>query len=245
VRRWRLKKLYQEGVSISEMSRSLGYDRKTIRKAIHSQEVGGQLNQGEKRKTSKLDPFKPYIEQRMRFGVLNAERILREIREQGYTGGITILREFMKPLRPVVSTKATVRFETGPGEQAQIDLGAFPYLDLEGKRRTVWCFAMVLSRMLYLEFIKTANQLHILRSLRHALEFFGGVPSEILSDNCSPLVLHNDGQGRVEWQGRLFGLCQVLRLCSKGLQALPQQDQGQDRAPHWIHSAKFLARGVL
>ena len=70
-----IKKLYQEGVSISELSRHLGYDRKTIRKAIRSQEVESKLNQGEKRKTSKLDPFKPYIEQRMRFGVLNAERI--------------------------------------------------------------------------------------------------------------------------------------------------------------------------
>lgn len=84
-----IKKLYQEGVSISELSRRLGYDRKTIRKAIRSQEDGNKQNQGVRSKTSKLDPYKPYIEQRMRFGVLNAERILREIREQGYTGGIT------------------------------------------------------------------------------------------------------------------------------------------------------------
>ncbi|WP_236011506.1 hypothetical protein [Alicyclobacillus fructus] len=68
-----------------------------------------------------------YVKQRMQLGVLNAERILREIREQGYTGGITVLREFMKPLRPVVSAKATERFESDPGEQAQIDVG-FPLL---------------------------------------------------------------------------------------------------------------------
>jgi transposase len=104
----------------------------------------------------------------MRIGVLNAERIFREIREQGYTGGITVLREFMRPYRPVVSAKATVRFETAPGEQAQIDLGAFPYTDPLGQRRKVWCFAMVLaySRMLYLEFIRAADQLHILQALR-------------------------------------------------------------------------------
>lgn len=228
-----IKKLYQEGVSISELSRRLGYDRKTIRKAIRSQEDGNKQNQGVRSKTSKLDPYKPYIEQRMRFGVLNAERILREIREQGYTGGITILREFMKPLRPVVSAKATVRFETGPGEQAQIDLGAFPYLDLEGKRRKIWCFAMVLSysRMLYLEFIKTANQLHILRALRHALEFFGGVPSEILSDNCSPLVLHNDGQGRVEWQPAYLDFAKYYGFVPRACKPYRSRTKGKIERP--------------
>ncbi len=104
-------------MSISELSCRLGYDRKTIRKAIRSQEVGSQLNQGEKRKTSKLDPFKPYIELRTRFGVLNAERILRE---KGYTCGITILRELMKPLRSMVSAKATARFETSSGAESKI-----------------------------------------------------------------------------------------------------------------------------
>lgn len=31
----------------------------------------------------------------------------------------------------------------------------------------------------------------VLCALRHAFEFFGGVPGTILSDNCSPLVLRN------------------------------------------------------
>jgi transposase len=136
-----VKKLYQEGVSISELSRRFGHDRKTIRKAIREQEQEQthveKRNRGRKVKGYKLEPFKSYIEQRMRIGVLNAERIFREIREQGYTGGITVLREFMHPLRPVVSAKATVRFEAAPGEQSQIDLGAFPYCDTQGNRRTV------------------------------------------------------------------------------------------------------------
>ncbi len=84
-------------------------------------------------------------------GILQAESVLREIREQGYAGGIPVLRELMHPLRPVVAAAATVRWETAPGEQAQIHFGAFPYGDRHGQRRTVWGFAMVLaySRMLY------------------------------------------------------------------------------------------------
>jgi transposase len=169
-----IRQLYEAGVSISELARRFGHDRKTIRTALTSSPEGKQdarASRAERKKGSKLEPYKDYVKQRMQLGVLNGERILREIREQGYTGGITVLREFMKPLRPVVSTKATERFETEPGEQAQIDLGAFSYYDSHGHLRTVWAFALVLaySRMIYVEFIKAADQLHILKALRHAL----------------------------------------------------------------------------
>jgi len=79
-------------------------------------------------------------------------------------------------------------------------MGAFPYLDPQGHRRKGWCFAMVLaySRMLYLEFIRAADQRHILQALQNALEFFGGVRKVMLSDNRSPLVVANDGHGHIE-----------------------------------------------
>jgi len=57
----------------------------------------------------------------MEEGCLNANVIFDEIKAQGYTGGKTILRTFMQPHRPAVLTKATVRFETSPGHQAQVD----------------------------------------------------------------------------------------------------------------------------
>ncbi|WP_026963121.1 IS21 family transposase [Alicyclobacillus herbarius] len=232
-----IRKLYEEGVSISELSRRFGHDRKTIRKAIREQEQEQtgmeKRNRGRKVKGYKLEPFKSYIEQRMRIGVLNAERIFREIREQGYTGGITVLREFMRPLRPVVSAKATVRFETPPGQQAQIDLGAFPYCDTQGNRRTVWCFAMVLaySRMLYLEFIKAADQLHILRALRNALEFFSGVPQTVLSDNCSPLVVSNDGRGQVDWQPAYVDFAKYYGFVPKACKPYRSRTKGKIERP--------------
>ncbi len=158
---------------------------------------------------------------------------MREIREQDYTGGITVLREFVKPLRSVVSTKATERFETEPGEQAQIDLGAFSYYDSRGHRRTVWAFAMVLaySRMLYVEFIKAADQLHILQVLRHALEFFGGVPRVILSDNCSPLVVANDVQGHVERQPAYLDFAKFYGFVPKACRPYRSRTKGRVERP--------------
>ncbi|MEW5866608.1 MAG: IS21 family transposase [Bacillota bacterium] len=213
------RKLFESGVTITEIASRLGHDRKTIRRCLSGDHppVADRRHGG--RVGSVLDPYKSYILQRMDFGVLNAVRLFREIRPMGYEGGLTTLRDFMRPHRPLAQAKVTRRFETPPGKQAQIDLGAFRYLASDEKVRTVYCFAMVLSfsRMLYVEFIERADQMGILTAMRRAFEFFGGVCEEILSDNCSPLVLSNDGEGNVVWQeayldfARHFGF--IPRAC--------------------------------
>lgn len=208
-----IKRAYREGVSISELARKTGHDRKTIRKIVTAKEEPEQaLNgaaPGGHRRVSKLDPFKDYVLERMKAGVSNAARLLREIRDRGYQGEISTLRNFMRPYRPALANKATVRFETPLGQQAQVDLGMFKYLDIHKIVATVYCFAMTLcySRLLYLEFIARADMLHILRAFRNALEFFGGVPREVLSDNCSTLVISNDQDG-VRWQPMYLRFCE-------------------------------------
>ncbi|MDQ0191474.1 IS21 family transposase [Alicyclobacillus cycloheptanicus] len=182
---------------------------------------------------SKLDPFKPYIQEQMQKGVLNAVRLLRDLRAQGYTGEVTILREYMRPLRPVVKAVATVRFETDPGKQAQIDLGEFPYIGLDQKRHKAICFVMVLSysRMLYLEYIRGSDQLSILQALRNALEYFGGVPVTILSDNCKPLVLSNDGQGNVEFTPEYLDFAKYYGFLPKACKPYRSRTKGKIERP--------------
>ncbi|UFJ41315.1 hypothetical protein LOK74_01905 [Brevibacillus humidisoli] len=75
-------------------------------------------NTNDVKKTSILDPYKSYIKARMEEGYLNAVVLFDEIKAQGYPGQIRLLRSFMEPLRPVVSTKATLRYETASGKQA-------------------------------------------------------------------------------------------------------------------------------
>lgn len=113
----------QGGMSITQIAEELGRDRKTIRKC---------LNEGPpadyKRtvvKPRKLDPFKDYVRQRMDEGCFNANVLLDKIRAMGYNGGATMLRVFMKPLRPQTQSKVTERFEIRPGQQAQVDWGPF------------------------------------------------------------------------------------------------------------------------
>jgi len=216
-----------------EMLQRTGHDRKTIRKVVTDKEL--VLVPGEPQgatRDSKLDPYKGYVLECMEAGVLNAVRLLREIQQRGYQGGISILRDFMRPYRPPLVGKATCRFETAPGQQAQLDLGVFKYLDMNKMVATVYCFAMTLcySRMLYLEFIPRADQLHILRALRNALEFFGGVPAEVLSDRCSSLVLCQEEDG-VRWQPGYLRFCEYYGFTPRACRPYRSRTKGKIERP--------------
>jgi len=129
------------GMTITQISKELGRDRKTIRKWLKESEARSY-----KRKSISsgvLEPFKNYIRGRMQEGCLNAIVLWDEIKQQGYSGGITTLRQFMQPLRPTVISKATERFETLPGKQAQVDWGTFR-VDWMDEKKRVYAFVMIL-----------------------------------------------------------------------------------------------------
>lgn len=85
-----IRSLYREGLSISEIARRTGHDRKTVRKTVRSD--GRPAYKPRAKVPSKLDPYKDYVTNRMEAGVTNAVKIAREIRAAGYEGGITIVR---------------------------------------------------------------------------------------------------------------------------------------------------------
>ncbi|WP_340700996.1 helix-turn-helix domain-containing protein [Brevibacillus borstelensis] len=137
-----IKDMRQRGMNITQIADSLGRDRKTIRKWLKKDEPSKY--QRSVKKTSILDPFKPYIKARMEEGCFNAVVLFDEIKAQGYPGQIRLLRSFMEPLRPVVKTKATLRYETAPGKQAQVDWGHFK-VEWNGGYKRLYAFVMVLS----------------------------------------------------------------------------------------------------
>ncbi|MGE5560603.1 MAG: IS21 family transposase [Chloroflexota bacterium] len=190
-----IHELHAQGHSIREIARRTGLARNTIAKALRQRDFVRYKPRPQV--TSKLDPFKPYILQQIALGVTNCERLLREIRLQGYDGGHSILRDFVQPLRPPKRPLATVRFETKPGEQAQVDFGVFVY-DEEGRRSRYHAFIMVLSysRMTYVEFVERQDLSTLIRCHVHAFETLG-IAETILYDNLKPVVLGRDEAGRV------------------------------------------------
>ena len=76
----------REGLSIRAISELTGYDRKTIRKYLLAP-VARPVYRARPAGVSKLEAFKPYLEQRLQAGVWNAQVLLRELRTRNYTGG--------------------------------------------------------------------------------------------------------------------------------------------------------------
>nr|WP_275051288.1 IS21 family transposase [Brevibacillus agri] len=191
----------QKGMNITQIAEETGRDRKTIRKWLQKNEP--ESYRLRKPRVSKLEPFKWYIRARMAEGCINARIIYDEIKERGYTGKDTILRDFMKPLRPQFRAKATERYETLPGQQAQVDWGHFR-VAYGGKQKRVYAFVMVLgySRMMYVEFTEDEKLETLMGCHVRAMQYFGGVPQNCLYDNMKTVVIGQDDKGQVIWNER-------------------------------------------
>ena len=101
--------------------------------------------------------------------------LLRELRARGYQGSYTILVEYVRPRRRGRQPEATMRFETAPGEQAQVDWGSLPYVGEDGKRRRVWVFVMTMgwSRACYVELVRRADTAAFIQCHANAFEYLG------------------------------------------------------------------------
>jgi transposase len=196
-----IHEMRKRGMNITQIAEELGRDRKTIRKWLQQSEPAPYQRQVTR--PSKLDPFKNYIRQRMQEGCLNAVVIYDEIRAKGYMGGLTILRSFMQLLRPTVIQKVTVRFETPPGHQAQVDWGRFK-VDWDGTHKRIYAFVMVLgySRMMYVEFTEEVKLDTLIGCHLRAFEYFGGRSEVVLYDNMKTIVTGFDERGHAIWNER-------------------------------------------
>ena len=149
--------LHRQGLKVAAIARQLGVDRKTVRKYI-SRGLEPPTYGPRPRRQKSTDPFLPYLRERLvAFPGLTAVRLWREMRERGYAGGYTAVKRAVRDIRPEPITPFEVRFETPPGEQAQVDLARFEveFTDEPGVTRIVWLFSMVLgySRLIWARFI--------------------------------------------------------------------------------------------
>lgn len=221
-----IRELARQGLSITEIARRVGCDRKTVRKHLAYPEQ--PRYQARPPKPSKLDPFKPYLDQRLERGVFNCEVLYRELCERGYDGKKTILRDYVSPYRLAARHQASVRFETPPGQQGQVDWGHFGTLWHQGRQRRLYCFALTLgySRAMYAEFTLSSAMPDFLRCHINAFTYLGGVPEHLLHDNQKTVVHVHDPGGAHHWNTQYLDfadhygfwprLCRPYRAQTKG-----------------------------
>jgi transposase len=222
-----IKDLSQRGLSISMIAEVTGYNRRTVRKVVN-----GPLSvPAKKRKPrkSKLDPFVPYLLKRIQEGVLNCSKLYDELKKQGYQGGRSLVKNFVQPHREAQRQVATVRFETEPGEQAQVDWGHFGFIEHRGVRRKLYVFVMTLgwSSAMYIEFTVSADAAWWLRCHMHAFAYFGGVPQVVLHDNLKTAVLSRDGDGAIHWNQRYLDFAGYYGFTPKACRPYRAQTKGK------------------
>ena len=179
-------------------------------------------------RSSKLDPYTGYVDQRLDEGLENCVVLQRELRNLGYDGGYSILKSYVSPRRRRRQPQATVRFETEPGEQAQVDWGSLAYLGEDGKKRRIWVFVMTMgcSRACYVELVRRADTAAFIQCHVNAFEYLSGVPHRCLYDNAKVITLGRDEEKRPVWNQRMLDfalrvgfearLCQPYRAQTKG-----------------------------
>ena len=215
----KVKEIYElkgRGYSARAIAERLGLARNTVLKYLNSPEP--LIAQPRPLRGSGLDRYTDYIEHRVSEGLENCRVLLREIRGLGYEGSYSTVADYVRPRRRR-QPQATVRFETEPGEQAQVDWGSFSYVDEKGRKRQMWAFVMVLgwSRAIYVEFVRRADTGSFIQCHVNAFEYFGGVPRRCLYDNAKVVTLGRDAEGQVEWNRRMLDFALrlgfELRLC--------------------------------
>ena len=93
-----INELKRQGLSIRAISQLTGYDRRTITRYL-LKPAGKPAYGPRPAPVSKLEPFKPYLKERLQAGVWNAQVLLRELRERNYDGSYTILTDWLRPQR--------------------------------------------------------------------------------------------------------------------------------------------------
>ncbi len=156
-------------------------------------------------------------------------RIYYEIREKGYPGSYTTVKRLCRELCRDRRIQAVYRYETDPGKQSQVDFGEFGHIDMDGKRRKLYAFSMILgySRMCYVEFTTDTSTENVIRMHLNAFSFYGGFTDTILYDNMKQIVIDRKikaSESRfnpkfmdfAEYYGIVIRLCYPYRPETKG-----------------------------
>jgi transposase len=195
-----IQELKRQGLSISQIAAQTGFNRRTIRKYLEHPQTPRYPKRAPR--PTKLDAYQPFLEQRLQAGVWNARVLLRELQAQGYTGSYTALKDYLQPLRLAARAVAVRRFETPPGQQAQVDWGDLGTLmETEGQKRALSGFVFTLghSRAMFAAVATDQTVPTLLRLHEAAFGALGGVPREILYDHMKTVVSGVDDRGEVAW----------------------------------------------
>lgn len=225
-----------ERINLAEIERRTGISRAVLRRWQSNGYVIQPSRKGWRSGTSKLDDVSETVDALLRKGVANSLVILERIRELGYEGGISILKDYIRRHRDLVPAPRHIvastgnrgrRYTTGRGDCYQMDWGFVNVVDVAGNGWSCACFVMVCHHcgFRYVEFFPNARQENLFIGMIHAFSVMG-IPKRVLTDNMKSVTLGRDAAGNVIYNHdydafqHLLGfrteLCRVAHPFTKG-----------------------------
>lgn len=219
-----IHRLKDMGVPESLIASQLGISRPTVLKYLRNPDG----KQARKRRPSILDSYKKFIDQILEeHSGVPGTVIMAKIREQGYRGGYTIVKDYIRE-KTRKSTQAFMRFESAPGRQMQTDWGYFGMIACGNVKRKLSAFAITesYSRMLYVEFTHSQKQAVLHQCLLNAFSYFGGTPMELLVDNMVTAVIERQGR-IVRFNDSFLDFLRPLRINPVACNVRQPQEKGK------------------
>jgi len=186
-----IKYLYNEKkLNSNKIGIILGIDQKTASRWIKRKRF---LKKPTVRRNSVIHQYSDRIDSLLReCPEYSSAQIFQFLKEDNFKGSYSTVSHYVSKVRPT-KKKAyfTLHFEAG--ESAQVDFASCGAIQLNNTKRRFYAFIMTLcySRMMYVEFIYRQNQEHFLQCHRNAFEYFGGIPKNVMVDNCKVAVLEH------------------------------------------------------
>jgi transposase len=179
--------LVRQHLTVAQTARALGLDPRTVAKWASVEQFHPRAGVV---RGSKLDAYKGQVVRWLDTHPYSAQQIFQRLREAGYAGGVTIVKDYVCRIRPR-HQEAFLKLDFAAGECAQVDWGEHETIAVGSTRRRLSFFLMVLcySRLMYLAFTVSQKMEFFLACHENAFTAFGGVPSRIMVDNLKSAVL--------------------------------------------------------
>lgn len=200
-----------EKINLAELERRTNISRAKLRRMKEHGFVETQhASKGRKASSTVLSGYTGILDGLLKNGVTNSSVCLTKLRENGYLGGLTMVKDYISAHQDLVPPKRYLvapqgnrgrRYHTGPGEAFQMDWGFTKVRDYTGGEYTAACFAMICHHcgQQYVEFFPNAKQENLFIGMIHAFQYMG-VPQYVLTDNMKSVVIRRGQDGQPIWQ---------------------------------------------
>lgn len=181
-----VREVFEKTGSIRATAKQTGVSRNTVRRQLRANKNAGSKIRQTSTKSSKLDCFKSKIDFLVREKDLSGVRIMEEIQELGYQGGYTILKNYLRKVRPKPRRRPTPPIDHAPGHEGQMDWSPHKVI-LGGREQVVQTGSIVLcfSRWAFIRFFTDQSIEKVISLHEQAFHELGAVPKTMTYDNMT------------------------------------------------------------